>query len=103
MFVEVMDEHKGMAGKGMSADKEKEKASSMKSGKSKKFRVDTNVQDQEVLLSLPGGFKYKLPGKRQRVIVGSLVLGLNLLLVAAVALYFYSPAFQEFIYNVGRD
>ena len=56
----------------------------------------------EVLLSLPGGLKYQLPGKRQRVILGSVVIGLNLLLVLAVALYFYVPGFKEFVYNYGR-
>ena len=59
-------------------------------------------QSGEVLLSLPGGFKYQLPGKRQRMILGSLVIGLNLLLVLAVVVYFYSPAFQSFVYNFGR-
>tara|TARA_B100000700_G_C14857939_1_gene767188 strand:+ start:568 stop:873 length:306 start_codon:yes stop_codon:yes gene_type:complete len=57
----------------------------------------------DVLLNLPAGLKYKLPGKRQRVIIGSIVVGLNLLLVIAVVVYFYNPAFQDFIYNVGRE
>ena len=56
----------------------------------------------EVLFSLPGGFKYQLPGKRQRLILGSLVIGLNLILVLAVIIYFYSPKFQTFVYNFGR-
>ncbi len=59
--------------------------------------------DDDVLLNLPAGLKYRMPGKRQRVVLGSLVIGLNVLLVIAVLLYFYSPDFQEFIYNVGRN
>ena len=65
-------------------------------------RSNNNSKEGEVLLSLPGGFKYQLPGKRQRVILGSVVLGLNLILVLAVVVYFYSPAFQSFVYNFGR-
>ncbi len=67
----------------------------------KKF--ESQSENQEVLLKLPGGFQYKMPGKRQRIIVGSIVIGLNVLLLVAVVLYFYSPTFQEFIFNVGRD
>ena len=58
--------------------------------------------DPDVVVSLPGGLKYRLPGKRQRVIIGSIVVGLNALLVISVAVYFYSPAFRDFIYNFGR-
>ncbi len=50
-----------------------------------------------------GGIKYRIPGKRQRIIVASIVLGLNLLLLLAVVLYFKNPEFREFIYNVGRE
>ncbi len=64
--------------------------------------IDSSPKEENVLLNV-WKFKYKLPGKRQRVIIGSIVLGLNLLLVILVAIYFYSPAFQDFIYNVGRD
>ena len=49
-----------------------------------------------------GGFEYKTPTKRTRVLLGSLVIGLNVLLVLATALYFYVPAFKDFIYNIGR-
>jgi len=71
----------------------------LKSKKNSKSSSDS----QEVLLKLPGGFEYKAPGKRQRVIVASIVLSLNALLLVAVGLYFYVPAFKEFIYNVGRS
>ena len=69
---------------------------------SSKFKSESNESGEEVLLKLPGGFKYKMPSKRQRIIVASLVIGLNMLLLAAVGLYFYVPAFKVFIYNIGR-
>tara|TARA_Y100001968_G_scaffold292816_2_gene298362 strand:- start:51499 stop:51735 length:237 start_codon:yes stop_codon:yes gene_type:complete len=75
------------------------KQSKKNSTKGKSF---ANSDDQDVLLNLPAGLKYKMPGKRQRLVVGSLVIGLNLLLVISVILYFYNPAFQEFIFNFGR-
>ncbi len=88
----------------------KEVASMISKGKSKtkknsKFvqQDDSNPDSQDVLLKLPGGFTYKLPGRRQRVVIASIVLGLNLLLLIAVILYFYNPAFQSFVFNVGRS
>tara|TARA_Y100001968_G_C19145360_1_gene613495 strand:- start:116 stop:391 length:276 start_codon:yes stop_codon:yes gene_type:complete len=65
-------------------------------------RQASSSNDSDVLVNLPAGLKYKVPGKRQRVIIGSLVIGLNLLLVISVIFYFYSPSFQEFVYNFGR-
>ena len=85
-----------MALKNTSDKKETKK----KSAKDKSF---SSTPDQEVLLNLPAGMKYRMPGKRQRVIIGSIVIGLNVLLVLSVVVYFYSPAFQEFIYNFGRQ
>tara|TARA_B100000700_G_C14852985_1_gene764879 strand:+ start:358 stop:663 length:306 start_codon:yes stop_codon:yes gene_type:complete len=78
--------------------KQKAKAKQSKNNNSK----ERKSSDGEVLLSLPGGFKYQLPGKRQRLVLGSIVIGLNVLLVIAVAVYFYSPSFQSFVYNFGR-
>ena len=69
--------------------------------KDNKFRK-LSSNDPDVLVNLPAGMKYKVPGKRQRVIIGSIVIGLNVLLVISVLVYFYNPSFQEFIYNVGR-
>ena len=63
----------------------------------------SKANDSDVLVNLPAGLKYKVPGKRQRVIIGSIVIGLNLLLVISVILYFYSPSFQDFVYNFGRS
>ncbi len=87
------------------------KASNSNNSKNKSKKTDKNQEkqrkfktqvDPDVVVNLPGGLKYKLPGKRQRVVIGSIVVGLNVLLVLSVILYFYSPAFQDFIYNVGR-
>ena len=63
----------------------------------KKFaREDADKRD--VLLKV-GPLEYKLPGKRQRLVIGSIVLWLNLLLVIAVIVYFYNPSFQEFVFR----
>ncbi len=78
----------------------------LKNSKSKKRNGTENSRevssDREVLIKV-GGFEYKTPTKRTRVVLGFLVIGLNLLLVLATALYFYVPAFKDFIYNVGRN
>ncbi len=102
-----MEESKQSSGKGMlesldSNNKGKAKPP-LKGNKKGKSKFDSNAGGEDVLLKLPGGFTYKMPGKRQRVVIGSIVLGLNFLLVVAVVLYFYSPAFQDFIYTVGRS
>ena len=77
----------------------------LKSSKSKKRNTTDNSTsssaEREVLIKV-GGFEYKTPTKRTRVLLGSLVIGLNVLLVLATALYFYVPAFKDFIYNIGR-
>tara|TARA_B100001250_G_C19692142_1_gene740807 strand:+ start:767 stop:1057 length:291 start_codon:yes stop_codon:yes gene_type:complete len=70
--------------------------------KSSNSPIENKSTDRELLLKLPGGFEYRLPGKRQRVFLGSLVLGLNIILLIAVGIYFYNPSFQHFIYNLGR-
>ena len=79
--------------------KDKSKKTEEKQGKQRKF---SSQVDPDVVVNLPGGLKYKIPGKRQRVVIGSIVVGLNALLVISVILYFYSPAFQDYVYNVGR-
>ena len=81
------------------------KGSPQKGGKGneknfKKSEVNPEIPDIDEY-SL-GGFKYKLPDKKQRVVVASIVLGLNLLLIVAVGLYFTNLDFQHFIINVGR-
>tara|TARA_Y100001968_G_C19185022_1_gene632332 strand:- start:356 stop:631 length:276 start_codon:yes stop_codon:yes gene_type:complete len=88
------------------------KASNSKSNKDKAIKTDkvkankfkkSSTSDPDVLVNLPAGLKYKVPGKRQRVIIGSIVIGLNVLLVISVLVYFYNPSFQDFVYNFGRS
>ncbi len=76
----------------------------LRNSKSKKKSKNPSVEtvNREVLIKV-GGFEYKTPTKKTRVFLGSLVIGLNLILVLAIAFYFYSPSFQQFIYNVGRN
>ena len=47
-------------------------------------------------------FTYTLPGKKQINIFGSVVLGLNLILVILVVLYLNNQEFHDFVFNVGR-
>ena len=47
-------------------------------------------------------FTYTLPGKKQINIFGSIVIGLNMILVLLVILYFKNQAFHDFVFNVGR-
>ena len=90
----------------MDSSKSKDPEIFLKSSKSKKSNGGENSgptsSEREVLIKV-GGFEYKTPTKRTRVFLGGLVLGLNLILVLAVGLYFYNSDFQQFIYNVGRS
>tara|TARA_B100000886_G_scaffold305388_1_gene237102 strand:- start:217 stop:462 length:246 start_codon:yes stop_codon:yes gene_type:complete len=47
-------------------------------------------------------FTYTLPGKKQINIFGSIVIGLNILLVLLVILYLKNQEFHDFVFNVGR-
>ena len=47
-------------------------------------------------------FTYTLPGKKQINIFGSIVLGLNMILILLVFLYLKNQEFRDFIFNVGR-
>ena len=47
-------------------------------------------------------FTYTLPGKKQINIFGSIVLGLNLILILFVILYLKNQEFHDFVFNVGR-
>ena len=47
-------------------------------------------------------FTYTLPGKKQINIFGSIVLGLNLVLILLVILYLQNQEFHDFVFNVGR-
>ena len=90
-----------MSSKASNSKKAKDKSIKTDKVKGNKFKKSSS-QDPDVLVNLPAGLKYKVPGKRQRVIIGSIVIGLNVLLVISVLFYFYSPSFQDFIYNFGR-
>jgi len=47
-------------------------------------------------------FTYTLPGKKQINIFGSVVLGLNIILVLLAILYLNNQEFHDFIFNLGR-
>ena len=47
-------------------------------------------------------FTYTLPGKKQINIFGSIVIGLNLILILLVILYLKNEEFHNFVFNVGR-
>ena len=47
-------------------------------------------------------FTYTLPGKKQINIFGSIVLGLNIVLLILVIFYLNNQEFHDFIFNVGR-
>ena len=47
-------------------------------------------------------FTYTLPGKTQINIFGSIVIGLNLILILLVLLYLNNQEFHDFVFNVGR-
>ena len=61
-------------------------------------------KDKKGLASFLKGKKltYTLPGKRQINIFGSIVIGLNILLVLTVLLYLNNQEFHDFVFNVGR-
>ena len=91
-----------MSSKASKSKKTNDKSIKTNKEKNNKFKK-SNFNDPDVLVNLPAGMKYKVPGKRQRVIIGSIVIGLNVLLVISVLVYFYNPSFQEFVYNYGRN
>ena len=47
-------------------------------------------------------FTYTLPGKKQINIFGSIVIGLNIILLLLVVLYLNNQEFHDFVFNVGR-
>ena len=47
-------------------------------------------------------FTYTLPGKKQINIFGSIVIGLNVILILLVILYLKNQEFHDFVFNVGR-
>ena len=47
-------------------------------------------------------FTYTLPGKKQINIFGSIVLGLNMILILLVIFYLNNQEFHDFVFNIGR-
>ena len=70
----------------------------------KKNTQNTQIKEKKGLAGFLKGkkFTYTLPGKKQINIFGSIVLGLNMILVLLVILYLKNQAFHDFVFNVGR-
>ena len=70
----------------------------------KKNTQNTQIKEKKGLAGFLKGkkFTYTLPGKKQINIFGSLVIGLNMILVLLVILYLKNQAFHDFVFNVGR-
>ena len=65
---------------------------------------NTQIKEKKGLAGFLKGkkFTYTLPGKKQINIFGSIVIGLNIILVLLVILYLNNQEFHEFVFNVGR-
>ena len=72
-----------------------------------KFKNDESIKDLKdekkgFASFLKKKLTYTLPSKKQINTFGSIVLGLNIILVLLVILYFKNQEFHDFIFNVGR-
>ena len=67
-------------------------------------KIKESKKEKKGLASFLKGkkFTYTLPGKKQINIFGSIVLGLNMILVMLVILYLNNQEFHDFVFNVGR-
>ena len=65
---------------------------------------NTQIKEKQGLTGFLKGkkFTYTLPGKKQINIFGSIVIGLNMILVLLVILYLKNQEFHDFVFNVGR-
>ena len=65
---------------------------------------NTQIKEKKGLAGFLKGkkFTYTLPGKKQINFFGSIVIGLNIILVLLVILYLKNQEFHDFIFNVGR-
>ena len=65
---------------------------------------NTQIKEKKGLADFLKGkkFTYTLPGKKQINIFGSIVIGLNIILVLLVILYLKNQEFHDFVFNVGR-
>ena len=70
----------------------------------KNITQNTQIKEKKGLAGFLKGkkFTYTLPGKKQINIFGSIVLGLNLILILLVILYLKNQEFHDFVFNVGR-
>ena len=70
----------------------------------KKNTQNTQIKEKKGLAGFLKGkkFTYTLPGKKQINIFGSIVIGLNIILVLLVILYLKHQEFHDFVFNVGR-
>ena len=70
----------------------------------KKNIQNTQIKEKKGLAGFLKGkkFTYTLPGKKQINIFGSIVIGLNMILVFLVILYLKNQEFHDFVFNVGR-
>jgi hypothetical protein len=65
--------------------------------------IDSKKEKKSLASFLKGKkFTYTLPGKKQINIFGSIVLGLNVILIMLVILYLNNQEFHDFVFNVGR-
>ena len=67
-------------------------------------QINETKQEKKGLAGFLKGkkFTYTLPGKKQINIFGSIVIGLNLILILLVILYLNNQEFHDFVFNVGR-
>ena len=67
-------------------------------------QIKESKKEKKGLAAILKGKKltYTLPGKKQINIFGSLVIGLNVILVLLVILYLNNQEFHDFVFNVGR-
>ena len=65
---------------------------------------NTQIKEKKGIAGFLKGkkFTYTLPGKKQINIFGSIVIGLNIILVLLVILYLNNQEFHDFVFNVGR-
>jgi len=65
---------------------------------------NTQIKEKKGLAGFLKGkkFTYTLSGKKQINIFGSIVIGLNIILVLLVILYLKNQEFHDFVFNVGR-
>ena len=65
---------------------------------------NTQIKEKKGLAGFLKGkkFTYTLPGKKQINIFGSIVIGLNIILVLIVILYLKNQEFHDFVFNFGR-